>query len=505
QVTEDGGGSWRKIDRVAGVPERSYVSRLEASPVDANTVFAAFDNHKAGDFKPYLYRSADRGKTWTSITGDLPQRGSTYAVVQDAADPKLLFAGTEYGLYFTQNGGGNWIQLKGNFPTIAVRDLWIQRRRNDLVVGTFGRGIYILDDYSLLRTMSSSVASSGPALFPPRDADLYVERQELGLPGKSFQGDSYFTAANPPFGAVFTYYLDHELKSLKNQRWELEAKTEKDGGNEPSKGVQLPTLEQLRAEARELDPAIVLIVSDEDGNVVRRITGPVKGGFHRVAWDLRYPPPSPIELKDPEPDPFSPPPGGPLAAPGSYKVQLARRIDGVETKIGQTQTFAVVPLYLSLMQGTDRAAILDFQKKASQLQRTVMGADKVTSSALERVQYIRRALDQVAGRDPGLAAKVNALDAALHDVDDEINGDPVLRSHSEPAPPSLIERVTIAVNGLITTSPPTETHRQALALAQEQSARVVSRLQQLLDVDLAEIEKQLNAAGAPWTPGRIPQ
>ena len=116
---------------------------------------------------------------------------------------------------------------------------------------------------------------------------------------------------------------------------------------------------------------------------IRRVSGAVKAGFHRVAWDLRYPPPSPIELKEPEADVFSPPPGGPLVVPGKYTVRMAKRIDGVETTLGAPQTFNVVPLYLSIMQESDRAAVLDFQKKAASLQRTVMGAAKITQEALD--------------------------------------------------------------------------------------------------------------------------
>ncbi|HEX7421521.1 MAG TPA: glycosyl hydrolase [Thermoanaerobaculia bacterium] len=501
QVTEDGGANWRRVDRFPGVPDMTYVSRLEVSPTITNTVYAAFDNHKVGDFKPYVFRSIDRGRTWTSVTGDLPQRGSSYAVVEDTKDPKLLFAGTEYGLWMSQNGGTNWVQLKGNFPTISVRDLWIQKRRDDLVVATFGRGIYVLDDYRVLRTMSSDVANREATLFPTRDADLYVERAPFGLPGKSFQGDSFFTAPNPPAGAMFTYYLKDELRSRKKQRWETESK---DIGNEPAKQPSYPALEQLRAEQRELDPAVVLIVADEEGNVVRRITGPVKAGFQRVAWDLRYPPPSPIELTDPEPDVFSPPPPGPLAAPGKYTVRLAKRIDGVETNLGDAQPFNVVPLYLNVMQESDRAAVLEFQKNASKLQRAVMGADKVTADALVRVKLIRRALDQIAGPDPKLVEQVNAVDAALHDINDQISGDPVLRSHNEPFPPSLLDRVNIAVNGFTTTSAPTATHRQSLALAQQQAQDVLSRLRKVM-TDLAAVENQMNVLGAPWTPGRIPE
>ncbi len=510
QVTEDGGQNWRKIEKFPGVPEMSYVSCLTASAHDANTVYAAFDNHKTGDFKPYLLVSTDRGATWKSIAANIPANQTAYSVVEDHVDPKLLFAGTEFGLYFTQNGGASWIQLKGGMPTISVRDLWIQKRRNDLVVGTFGRGIYILDDYRALRTMTPAMAASEATLFAPRDAELYVERTPLGLPGPAFQGASFFTAPNPPFGAVFTYHLERELKSLRKQRWEAESKIEKDGSNEPGKierqiSIPYPTWDQLRAEQRELEPTVVLLVSDDEGNVIRRVTGPVTAGFHRVAWDLRYPPPSPIELNPDEPDQFDTPIQGPLVAPGSYRVQLARRIDGVETALGTPQTFNVVPLYLSSMSEADRARMLEFQKRASRLQKAIMGAAKANADALVRVQLIRGALDQIDGPDPKLVARVNAVDKTLRDIDEAINGDPTLRAANEPAPPALVDRITTAVNGFTTTLPPTATHREALTIAEQQFVPLLARMRTAVEVDLAAIEKMLNAANAPWTPGRIPE
>jgi photosystem II stability/assembly factor-like uncharacterized protein len=503
QVTEDGGAHWTKIDKIAGVPEMTYVSKLEASQHDANVVYAAFDNHKVGDFKPYVLRSNDRGKTWTSIAGDLPQRGSVYALVEDPKDPKLLFIGTEYGLYFSQNGGGTWIPVKGNFPTVSVRDLWFQKRADDLDIATFGRGFWVLDNVQPLRAMNPTVAANEATLFPTRDAELYVERSQLGLKGKSFQGQSYFTAPNPPFGAVFTYYLKDEVKSRRKIRQEQEDKIEQSKSNEPPE--QYPTLEQLRAEERELEPAVVLIVSDEAGNVIRRVSGSTKAGFHRVAWDLRYPPPRPIELKEQEEDVFAPPGGGPLVAPGTYRVQLVKRVDGTETPLGAAQPFNVVPLYLSIMKESDRAAVLEFQKRAAAMQRTAMGAARATSDALTRIQYIRRALDQIAGPDPKLVAEVNRIDTALHDVQDQLVGDPVLERHNEPVLPSLLDRVNTAVGGLTTTQPPTATHREALAIVEQQMGPLLDKLRTLIDVDLANVEKQMNALGAPWTPGRVPQ
>jgi photosystem II stability/assembly factor-like uncharacterized protein len=503
QVSEDGGQNWRKVEKFPGVPEMSYVSRLEASAHDANTVYAAFDNHKTGDFKPYVLRSTDRGRTWKSISSNLPANHTTYAIVEDHVDRNLLFVGTEFGLWFTQNGGTSWMQLKGGLPTIAVRDLAIQKRKNDLVVGTFGRGIYILDDYRPLRTMTASVAGSEATLFAPRETELYVERTPYGLPGKAFQGETFFIAPNPPFGAIFTYHLADELKSRRKQRWANEAQLEKDAGNEPAR-IGYPSAEDLRAEQRELEPAIVLTVADDDGNIVRRVTGPVGSGFHRVAWDLRYPAPAPIDLNAEPPGLFSTPIQGPLVAPGRYSVRLSKRIDGVETAIGEAQTFDVVPLYLSVMKESDRNEVLAFQRRAAKLQKAAMGADRATSDALSRVQHIRRAIDAVEGSDAALVTKLNSIEATLRDIEEELNGDVALRAQVEPAPPSLLDRVTVAVNGLTTTSAPTNTHREALTLAEQQIAPLLARLRQTIEVDLAAIERQLNAADAPWTPGRIP-
>jgi len=201
---------------------------------------------------------------------------------------------------------------------------------------------------------------------------------------------------------------------------------------------------------------------------------------------------------------FSPPPPGPLAAPGKYTVRIAKRVDGVETVVGDPQTFNVVPLYLNVMQESDRKAVLEFQRQAGKLQAAVMGADKAVDDALTRVALVRRALDQVAGPDPRLLANVNAVDAELRNLSDIIKGDPVLRKHNEPYPPSLLDRITVAVNGFTTTSAPTSTHRESLAVAQTQMTQVLSRLQKAM-TDLQAIENRLNELGAPWTPGRIPR
>ena len=224
QVSEDGGASWRRVEGLPGVPELAYSTDLVASLHDPDTVFAVFENHKRGDFAPYVLRSDDRGRTWSSIAGDLPEDEPTWCLVQDHVDEDLLFAATELGVYFTLDGGERWIRLKGGMPTIAVRDLEIQRREDDLVCATFGRGFYILDDYAPLRHVTPERLEEEALLFPVRKAGWYVEASLIGGE-KGTQGDAFYTAANPPLGAVFTYYLKDGFETLEARRKKAEKET----------------------------------------------------------------------------------------------------------------------------------------------------------------------------------------------------------------------------------------------------------------------------------------
>ena len=156
--------------------------------------------------------SDDLGRTWRSVAGDLPERGSVYAILEDAKRPELLYCGTEFGVYFSPDRGKRWIRLEGGIPTIAVRDLAIQDREDDLVVATFGRGFYVLDDLAPLRLATDAVLEGEATLFPVRKTWMFVPATPLGLRGKSFQGESFLTAENPPIGAVFTYHLPDGLK-----------------------------------------------------------------------------------------------------------------------------------------------------------------------------------------------------------------------------------------------------------------------------------------------------
>jgi photosystem II stability/assembly factor-like uncharacterized protein len=500
QVTENAGGQWRKVERFPGVPDNTYVSSVVASRHAPRTLYAAFENHKMGDFKPYVLRSTDLGATWTSIVGDLPKRGPVLALAEDPVRPELLFAGTEFGVFFTLDGGRRWVQLTGNMPTISVRDIDIQERENDLVLATFGRGFYILDDYTPLRLTRPETLEQEAVLFPVKQAWMYMERYPLGLPDKGFQGESFFTAPNRPFGAVFTVYLRDELKNRKQRRRDAEKKLDEERGV-----LVYPSKEDIRAELRERDPALLLTVKDEDGNVVRRLTAPAKAGFQRVSWDLRLPAPNPTNLGPPSTNPYNPPPTGPMVAPGKFTVSLAKEIDGQVTPLGEAQTFEAVPLGLATLAAQDRPALVDFQKKVSRLQRAVLGATSAIAEAQERIGYLRRALLDTPAADPAFTADLDAIEARLSDLDEELNGDATSGVLREASTPAITSRVNQIVSGAWTsTAAPTRTHQDNYAVAAADFAPVLERLRQVIEVDLQGLENRMEAAGAPWTPGRLP-
>ncbi|HXT63861.1 MAG TPA: hypothetical protein VN696_12565 [Pyrinomonadaceae bacterium] len=502
QITDDGGKNWRKVEKIGDVPELAYVSRIVASVNDPNTVYVAFENHQNADFKPYLFKSTDAGRTWSSIKSNLPANQPVWGIAEDHVNPNLLFVGTEYGLFFTVDGGQKWIQLRGGLPTIQVRDITIQRRENDLVLGTFGRGFYILDNYTPLRAVTPEMLKQEAALMPVKDALMYIQAQPIGGRGKSFQGESFFTAENPPFGATFTYYLKEELKTKKAKRQEAERAASRSGAP-----PRLPSGAELSAEEQEEAPALILVITDSQGRVIRRLTGPVTAGFQRINWDLRYPasslppPPSP----DGE-DPFADPPGGPLVMPGTYKVSMMKRVDGVTTPIGQAQEFQVIVEGLDRMSPADRIALVEFQQKAARLQRAVQGATQAANALTPRMVAIRRALIETPNAPESLLNDAAALEKRKNEILRALSGDQALRQRNFNQPPSINERVGSVVGAQrMSTARPTQTQMDQYAAAAAEFEGVLAQLRQLIEVDLQKLEKQMEAAGAPWTPGRIPE
>ena len=501
QITEDGGKNWRKVEKIGDVPELAYVSRIVTSNHDANTVYVAFENHQNADFKPYLFKSVDAGRTWTSLKSNLPANWPVWSIAEDHVNKNLLFVGTEFGLFFSVDGGAKWIQFRGGLPTIQMRDLNIQKRENDLVVGTFGRGIYILDNYTPLRSITPEMLKND-ALFPVKDALMYIQAQPLGGGGKSFQGEAFYTAENPAFGGTFTYYLKEELKTKKTRRQEAERAAARSGA-----AVAIPSRAELSAEEEEEAPAIIFTISDSSGKVIRRLTGPTTAGMQRVTWDLRYPaanlPPPPNPEAD---DTFGPPPSGPLVMPGTYKVAVAKRVNGVITPFGQQQEFQIVVEGQDKMNPADRQALHDFQTKVARLQRAVSGATQAANSLTPRFAAIRRSLLDTPNAPEQLMQEAVALEKRKNDILKSLSGDATLRGRNMNLPASINERIGEIVGGQrMSTARPTQTQIDLYADAAAEFEGTLSKLRQLIEVDLAKLEKQMEAAGAPWTPGRIPE
>jgi hypothetical protein len=476
----------------------SLIEDIIASHHDADVAYAVIDNHKRGDHKPYVLKTTNRGRNWTLISNDLPGRGTAHTIAEDHVDPNLLFVGTEFGVFFSNDGGDSWTELT-SLPTIAVRDIEIQRREGDLVVGTFGRGIYILDDYSPLRTTKGQL-EAGPVLFGVRDAWLYIPDDRRGWGGKGDWGTGRYTAENPPYGAVFSYYLPAALQSLKERRREAEKEIAKDGGDTP-----YPSWDALRREDREEAPAIVLTVKDEAGKVVQRIEGPTAKGYHRVAWNMRYPAPDPVNLKpDSNLAPWQSPPQGPLALPGDYSVTLSKRVGGGLTELSSAQAFALKPLFEGGLVTDDRKAVLDFQLQTADLYRAVTGADAAMDEIQNRIDHLLQAVTDTPSSSERQAQSLRALNGRVQDLQVQLNGDRTIASRAEKVPLSITGRIgTIVYSHWDSQSAVPGTLRDSYVIAERQFRDALQELKSIA-ADLAQFETELQAEGAPWTPGRIP-
>ena len=402
----------------------------------------------------------------------------------------------------TRDGGGSWVRLRGGLPTIAVRDLEIQRREDDLVLATFGRGFYILDDYSPLREMDEAVAGAGDAgaagaatpahLFPVKDPWAYIPARPLGGQQKGTFGDSFFTAPNPPFGAVFTYYLRDSHESLKERRQRLEREALARGED-----IAYPDQATLTAEDMERAPEVFVVVSDAAGDVVRRVPAPRRAGLHRIAWDLRY-----ASLQPPSPGGGEA--DGPMVAPGEFSARVVLATgDGYED-LTAPQSFTVRPLGTATLAAADRRALLAFQREVAELQRAAVAVDRAARETSDRLALLRRAVRATPGLDAAAyETRITAFEARLFEIRRVLSRDRTALDRAEFAPPSVMQRVSRIVGAQFrATSAPTTTQRDSYAVASAQLAEMSEALRALVEGDLAVLEAELEAAGVPWTPGR---
>ena len=489
QITDDGGDSWRKVERLFDLPQYAFVNDIKADLHDPNTVYACFDHHKTGDYNPYVFKSTDRGHTWNSIVGDLPDKHLVWRINQDHEKADLFFLGTEFGVFFTINGGTKWVKLTGNVPTIPFRDIEIQRRENDLVGATFGRSFYVFDDYSFLREASDEALEKEEfILYPIRKTYRYVPHYGIGG-RKGYQGDQFFSANNPPVGAMITYYNRDAMedKTKKQERLEKEGKVKKEGGDNT-----YPGWDALKEEEREekKGSSLRFTVTDALGDVISRFEGATGAGIHRVTWDLKY-----------RNRAFSS--GGPLVEPGTYTVATTKIVDGESKSVGSPQQVEVVSIDEdSTLSKSDSIARVAYYEMVSKLRREVNTADRAANDVLNQLAEIKREIKKLKLSDSELYDETRALELKLIDFRELFTGDRIKSKYDVESELSIGSRLRVANSGTGSIYGPTTTSREQFQIAKDQFEEQGKALTTLLAEDFPALHRRLEEANVPWTTGR---
>jgi photosystem II stability/assembly factor-like uncharacterized protein len=500
-VTEDDGKNWRQVNRFPGVPENTFVYDLIADKHDANVVYAAFNNHKSGDFKPYVCKSSDKGKTWTSISGDLPE-GAVYALEQDHVKPSILFAGTEYGVFVTLDGGTKWRPLKAGLPTINVRDLAIQERENDLVAATFGRGFYVLDNYAPLREITTEIPQKDGYIFKVKDARMFNTWRPLGGLGtreRGFQGENYFSVPNPEYGVEVRFWIKEGVTSLKAEREKAE-KEKFDKGEV----FGYPTLEQWKAEHDEKPSYLVFTITDDQGNFIRELRTGLNKGMGRIVWDMQYPSTYSVGARDAS-ESTGLPSSGIEVVPGTYRISMAKNVKGVLTELAGPVAFNIKPLNNLTLPARDRGELVSFKKKAIELNGAVEAVAAAIGEMNQKIAPWKAAVKAFRGQEAiDLLTTVNGLEDKLKQLDLMLNGDPDPASLDLDSEVPLRQHAGLSLYGLFGNfSDVPGSARQQYEIASEEFRPLFEKTRSLL-TEFAAMDKKLGDIGAPLTPGRLP-
>ncbi|RPG64479.1 MAG: glycosyl hydrolase [Flammeovirgaceae bacterium TMED290] len=489
QVTTDTGKNWKKIPVTRlGLPERTFINDIKADNFDENTVYISLDNHKEGDFSPYLFKSSDLGETWTSISSNLPKRNLIWRLVQDHIEPNLMFCATETAIYTTIDGGKKWHKLHGA-PTISFRDITIQKRENDLVAASFGRGFFVLDDYTALREMSNNLTQNKEGkLFTTRDALWYIPKSTIGNTG----GDYYF-AENPDFGAVFTYQLSNSYPSLKSKRKELE--------NEMiDKRQQIPPInwDLLEKESREEKTSIYILIKDSKGEEVNRVNASASKGLNRVAWDLRHGSnpiinPDRMQFRSSGSGRYSR--SGNLVSPGNYTASLVKESEGKMIVLDGPMTFNVVDLGRGTLKGTSYE---DYQAHSNKVDkvydRQTLFSNKLTKT-MNMVKAMRLSLHTSKKINNELGNNLFELEEELNQISVELYGNSAKSKIGENNDPTLSRFIGNAARGLSTTYGPTGQHKQSLDIANSMLTKLETKLN-IVAGKIPSFKTELNNMGA---------
>ena len=490
QISQNGGQQWNQIPVTKlGLPNRSFVNDIKADLFDSNTVYVVLDNHKEGDFNPYIYKSTDLGVSWKSISSNLPKRTLVWRIVQDHVNKNLLFAATEFGVYVSLNAGTAWQKLPGT-PTLPFRDLTIQKRENDLVAASFGRGFYVLDDYSALREMTADNLKRKGKLFAPRTAKWYVPRSNVGNTGAD-----YFFSKNPTFGAVFTYHLSDDFSTKKEARKKREKEL-----NKKKLNVPFPGWDALDLEKNEKGAKVLLTIQDPQGNIIRKISAKAKKGSNRIAWDLKHF------------NPFSIPENGKikkggynsgaLAIPQAYTATLYLEDNGVVTQLDEPIVFDVKPIREGVLQGVSHQEYDDYRNNLSALIKKLDVLEDVLERSEEKLMALKTALNN-SNIVPGpINKEIQALQKEAIAIKKSVEGSPSKDEIGERTPPSIQTHLRVAYRGMMSTYGPTPLHQKSMALGKKMTLEIESKVMSLQNDKIKPLEQKLKALGAPYIQGQ---
>ncbi|OCQ22789.1 glycosyl hydrolase [Pseudoalteromonas luteoviolacea] len=492
QVTKDGGKNWNKIDlnTIEGIPAMAYVNDIRADLFDPNTVYVALDNHKYGDFKPYLIKSTDLGKTWQSLAEDLPEKHLVWRIVQDHVNKNLMFIGTEFGIFFTVDGGKKWVELNGGIPTISTRDVKIQRRENDLVAGTFGRGIYILDDYAPLRQLTEKSMEQEAMLFAPSRP---VKWFSLDGNHTDTDGDDRYAAKNPEHGATLTYFLKDSLLTAKEQRQKAEKEMVKKE-NYP----QYPAWGKIEKENQEPKPTVYLEIKDDKGEFVNRVAGKTTKGLHRVTWDMTYATGKAVTgVEESGWNPFG---TGLMAIPGTYSATLYKRVGSRVSQLAEPVEFELKSITGNSLQAASAKSVLEFGKKIANAQRRASAVNAVIAELNKSMKTLRTAIDRTPGDIAALEASYAEIQAEINAINFELNG---LKSRDRMGtkPANISSRLFYAMTAAWSTYGPTQQHKDQFDYASKRLESVSDRVKSLQQDEVPKLQKSVIDAGGPWSVG----
>lgn len=492
QVSTDGGKTWVKSSVFPGVPDQVLVQNIYASKHDENIVYAVFNNHRNGDFKPYLLKSSDKGKTWQALQNDLPVRGSVQCFAEDHINKDLYFAGTEFGLYLSTNAGTNWSKFNAGLPNTTIKEIVIQERENDLVLATFGRGFYILDDYSPLQNYQSrktDLETKAATIFPIKEALVFMPSTPLGHRGKSFQGESFYIADNPAIGAVITYYIKDDYKTIKEIRKAREEKQVND---------YYPSKDSIHLEDREQEAYLLASITDQSGRVIKQIRQGARKGMVRMVWNGRMEKTSPISFYQPDlSNPYEGEDNGPMAIPGIYNVELKLVVNNQITSIGNKESFTLKTLYNSSYNNEA------FNAELAEFRRVVSGVNAYCGEMINRSVFIKKGAEQTA--DAAVLKQLEVIDNKLYQIALQLNGDGTLAGREFETLPGLAGAIEGIVGGLwATTEPTTTTYTEKLSTLKIKFTPIYNEVLAVKAL-LEQLEKQLEQMNMPYTPGRLPE